>query len=64
MDSSTHRKKICLYRQRCIDAAAPTHLLAIVRDEEILVYALLEDAMADLEAGEMGRRVHKLEGGS
>ncbi len=35
-----------------------------VRDEEILVYALLEDAMKDLEDGEMGRRVHKLEGGN
>ena len=34
-----------------------------VRDEDILVYALLEDAMKDLEEGEMGRRVHKLEGG-
>ena len=33
-----------------------------VRDEEILVYALLDDAMKDLEGGEMGRRVHKLEG--
>ena len=33
-----------------------------VRDEEILVYALLDDAMKDLEAGEMGRRAHKLEG--
>lgn len=33
-----------------------------VRDDEILVYALLEDAMKDLEGGEMGRRVHKLEG--
>lgn len=33
-----------------------------VRNEEILVYALLEDAMKDLEAGEMGDRVHKLEG--
>lgn len=35
-----------------------------VRDEDILVYALLEDAMKDLEGGEMGRRVHKLEGGN
>ena len=34
-----------------------------VRDKEILIYALLEEAMADLESGEMGRRVHKLEGG-
>lgn len=32
-----------------------------VRDKEILVYALLEEAMEDLEDGEMGRRVHKLE---
>ena len=32
-----------------------------VRDKEILVYALLEEAMEDLEGGEMGRRVHKLE---
>jgi multicomponent Na+:H+ antiporter subunit E len=35
-----------------------------VRDEEILVYALLEDAMKDLEDGAMGRRGHKLEGGN
>jgi len=34
-----------------------------VRDEDVLVYALLEEAMEDLEGGEMGRRVHKLEGG-
>jgi len=34
-----------------------------VRDKDILVYALMEDAMKDLEDGEMGRRVHKLEGG-
>lgn len=34
-----------------------------VRGDEILVYALLESAMKDLEDGEMGRRVHKLEGG-
>ncbi|PWQ93625.1 Na+/H+ antiporter subunit E [Leucothrix arctica] len=33
-----------------------------VRDTDILIYALLEDAMEDLEEGEMGRRVHKLEG--
>ena len=33
-----------------------------VRDTDILIYALLEDAMEDLEKGEMGRRVHKLEG--
>ena len=32
-----------------------------VRDKEILVYALLEEAMEDLEGGEMGRRVHELE---
>jgi len=33
-----------------------------VRNDEVLVYALLEDAMEDLEGGEMGQRVHKLEG--
>lgn len=33
-----------------------------VRDQEVLVYALTEEGMADLETGEMGRRVHKLEG--
>ena len=33
-----------------------------VRGDEILVYALLEDAMKDLEDGEMDRRVHQLEG--
>ncbi|GAA0408034.1 Na+/H+ antiporter subunit E [Cocleimonas flava] len=33
-----------------------------VRDQEVLVYALLEEAMEDLEGGEMGKRVHKLEG--
>lgn len=33
-----------------------------VRGDEILVYALLENAMKDLEDGEMGQRVHKLEG--
>ncbi len=33
-----------------------------VRNQEILVYALTEEGMADLETGEMGRRVHKLEG--
>ncbi len=32
-----------------------------VRNDEILVYALLEEAMKDLEGGEMGQRVHKLE---
>ena len=33
-----------------------------VRDNDVLVYALTKDSMVDLEAGEMGRRVHKLEG--
>jgi len=33
-----------------------------VRDDEVLVYALLEEGMEDLETGEMGRRVHLLEG--
>lgn len=33
-----------------------------VRDQEVLVYALTEAGMVDLETGEMGRRVHKLEG--
>lgn len=33
-----------------------------VRNQQILVYALTEEGMADLETGEMGRRVHKLEG--
>lgn len=33
-----------------------------VREDEILVYALLEDAMKDLEGGDMGLRVRKLEG--
>lgn len=33
-----------------------------VRGDEILVYALLESAMEDLEGGEMGDRIHKLEG--
>lgn len=33
-----------------------------VSDNDVLVYALTEDGMADLETGEMGRRVHKLEG--
>ncbi|PID47304.1 MAG: cation transporter [Proteobacteria bacterium] len=33
-----------------------------VRNDEILVYALLEEGMEDLEEGEMGRRVHLLEG--
>ena len=33
-----------------------------VRDNNVLVYALTEDSMVDLESGEMGRRVHKLEG--
>lgn len=33
-----------------------------VRDNDVLVYALTEDSMTDLEGGEMGRRVHILEG--
>jgi len=33
-----------------------------VRGQEVLVYALTEEGMVDLEQGEMGRRVHKLEG--
>lgn len=33
-----------------------------VRDDEVLVYALTEEGMEDLETGEMGRRVHKMEG--
>lgn len=33
-----------------------------VRDNDVLVYALTEDNMTDLEGGEMGRRVHILEG--
>ncbi|WP_299877719.1 Na+/H+ antiporter subunit E [uncultured Cocleimonas sp.] len=32
-----------------------------VRNDEVLIYALLEDAMKDLEDGEMGERVYKLE---
>jgi len=32
-----------------------------VRGSDVLVYALTEEAMVDLEAGEMGRRVHSLE---
>lgn len=32
-----------------------------VRDNDVLVYALTEASMTDLEGGEMGRRVHKLE---
>lgn len=33
-----------------------------VRNNEVLVYSLLESAMDSLEAGEMGRRIHVLEG--
>ena len=33
-----------------------------VRDSDVLVYALTEEGMEDLESGEMGRRVHILEG--
>lgn len=33
-----------------------------VRGQEVLVYALTEAGMIDLEQGEMGRRIHKLEG--
>lgn len=33
-----------------------------VQDEDVLVYSLLESAMQDLEDGEMGNRIHKLEG--
>jgi len=33
-----------------------------VSGEDILVYALTEAGMADLKSGEMGRRVHQLEG--
>ena len=33
-----------------------------VRNDEVLVYALTKEGMEDLETGEMGRRVHKLEG--
>jgi multicomponent Na+:H+ antiporter subunit E len=32
-----------------------------VRGQDVLVYALTEEGMVDLEKGEMGRRVHKLE---
>ena len=35
-----------------------------VRGQDVLVYALTEESMEDLESGEMGRRVHKLEGDS
>lgn len=35
-----------------------------VRNNEVLVYSLLESAMDSLEAGEMGRRIHVLEGPS
>lgn len=35
-----------------------------VRNNEVLVYSLLESAMDSLEAGEMGRRIHILEGPS
>lgn len=33
-----------------------------VRNNEVLVYSLLESAMDSLEEGEMGRRIHVLEG--
>lgn len=33
-----------------------------VRDDQILIYALLEEGMEDLESGEMGHRVRMLEG--
>jgi len=33
-----------------------------VRDNDVLVYALTKESMVDLESGEMGRRVHELEG--
>jgi len=33
-----------------------------VRGNDVLVYAMTEESMIDLEGGEMGRRVHALEG--
>jgi multicomponent Na+:H+ antiporter subunit E len=40
----------------------PGTIAVEVRNDEVLVYALTEEGMEDLETGEMGRRVRKLEG--